>query len=336
MTARGANIALSNIIKNLKRTTLPTLPPRPGFDGEAEYLEQVEIWKRWISWEKEDPLVLKSEDANAYQDRIIYIYKQALMALRFWPEMWYDAAEYCFQIGRETQGEDFLTQGITANPESCLLAFKQAERRELATAENDAQRAKAAREPYDKLLDSLYSLHDKTKAREDQAITRLQQTPADDKAFSPSADNKDVGDGKEQSSSPREEARKRQIEAVKKGYEAELHDLQKLIASAWIGLMTAMRRIVGRGNPKDPNSPGGLRDTLSQARKRGRILSEVYVASAHLEWQCYKDATAMKIFDRGLRLFKHDEYFAIEYLKYLIATNDGTSKYIIMPANHEC
>ncbi|KAL9079522.1 MAG: hypothetical protein Q9157_001580 [Trypethelium eluteriae] len=325
VTARGANIALSNITKGLKRTTLPTLPPRPGFDGEAEYLEQVEIWKRWINWEKDDPLVLKEEDANAYKDRIVHVYKQALMALRFWPEMWYDAAEFCFQNGREPKGEEFLSQGIAANPESSLLAFWQAERCELAPAESDAQRARAVRVPYDKLLDTLYALHDKTKAREAQAVTRLKQASADDKAFSPPAkDNDDDDFSKAQSELiAREEARRLQIAAVQKGYEAELLDLQKLISSAWIGLMRASRRIIGKGDPKDSTGAGGLRATFLEARKRGRILSDVYVASAHLEWQCYNDATALKLFDRGIRLFKTDEYFALEYLKYLVATNDG-------------
>ena len=335
VSARTASIALSNITKNLKRTTLPTLPPRQNFDGEAEYMEQLQIWKRWISWEKEDPLVLKDEDVGAYRDRVVYVYRQALMALRFWPEMWYEAAEYCFQIGRETQGEEFLNQGIAANPESCLLAFKKGERCELAPAENDAERAKSTRQPYDRLLDALYSVHDKTKAREDQAVTRLQQAPADDKAFSPPANVKYEGgedDSDLSKSTAREEIRKRQIEAIKKGYEVELHDVQKLISSAWIALMTAMRRVVGRGDTRDPKS-SGLRIILTEARKRGRLLSDVYVASAHLEWQCYKDNTATKIFERGLKLFKHDEHFAIEYLKYLIAINDGTSKYNTISAN---
>ncbi|KAL9085958.1 MAG: hypothetical protein Q9165_007320 [Trypethelium subeluteriae] len=326
VTARGANIALSNITKGLKRTTLPTLPPRPGFDGEAEYLEQVEIWKRWINWEKDDPLVLKDEDVNAYKDRIVYVYKQALMALRFWPEMWYEAAEFCFQNGRDPKGEEFLSQGIAANPESSLLAFWQAERCELAPAESDAERARAVRVPYDKLLDTLYALHDKTKAREAQAITRLDQVSAtDDKAYSPPAkDHDDDEYSKAQSEvTAREEAHKLQIAAVKKGYEAELLDLQRLISSAWIGLMRASRRIIGKGDPRDSAVPGGLRSTFLEARKRGRVLSDVYVASAHLEWQCYNDPTARKLFDRGIRLFKTDEYFALEYLKYLTATNDG-------------
>ena len=328
ITARAANIALSNTIKGLKRTTVPTLPPRPGFDGEAEYLEQVEIWKRWISWEKDDPLVLKNEDADAYKERVVYVYKQALMALRFWPEMWHDAAEYCFQIGRDVEGEEFLSQGLAANPESCLLTFKLAERRELANFESAVERSKAVREPYDKLLDALYTLHDKTKSRGNQAVTRLQQASTDDKAFSPGRDKDEDGeyDKGQLGIKAREDARKLQIEAVQNGYEAEQLDLQKMISTAWIGLMRATRRVLGKGNPKDKNSPGGLREVFLEARKRGRITSDVYVASAHMEWQCYQDNTALRLFERGMKLFKEDEYFALEYLKFLLSSNDATSK----------
>ena len=45
-------------------------------------MKQVEIWKGWIQWEKDDNLVLKDEDIKAYRDRIIFVYKQALMALQ--------------------------------------------------------------------------------------------------------------------------------------------------------------------------------------------------------------------------------------------------------------
>ena len=326
--ARIANHALSNITERLKRTTLPVLPPRPGFDGESEYLEQVEIWKQWINKEKEDPLTLKKDDVNAYRDRVIYVYKQAVMALRFWPEMWYDAAEFCVQNAREDQGSEFLEKGVAANPESCLLAFKEAEQRELTTGQDDQRRGIFVRQSYDRLHDALYQLYDKTKSRQDQAIARLQQPLTDGKDVSNAAQNQDEDDrdGSDQAEvNAREEARKVQIEAVNNGYEAELLDLQKLISSAWIGLMRAMRRIIGKGHPKDETPPGGLRKIFLQSRTRGKVLSVVYVASAQMEWHCYEDDAAMKLFDRGLRLFKTDEYFAAEYLKFLINKNDSTN-----------
>ena len=50
------------------------------------------------------------------------------------------------------------------------------------------------------------------------------------------------------------------------------------------------------------------------------------MATALIEYHCYKDPAATKIFERGMKLFPEDELFAMEYLKHLIATNDVTSK----------
>ena len=112
MTAKQSYVALQNITQNLNRTTIPRLPPAIGFDGDVEHQEQVEIWKKWIQWEKEDPLVLKEEDVAQYKRRIIYVYKQATITMRYEPEFWYEAAEFCFANGMETEGNDFLEQGI--------------------------------------------------------------------------------------------------------------------------------------------------------------------------------------------------------------------------------
>src|SRR5690349_5806265 len=98
MTARSAiNVIENNLIKGVVRTTLPKLPPAPGFDGYEEYMGQVQLWKNWIQWEKSDPMEYASGERKLYDARVIYIYKHALMALRFWPELWYDAAEWCFE-----------------------------------------------------------------------------------------------------------------------------------------------------------------------------------------------------------------------------------------------
>ncbi|KAI9685408.1 MAG: mRNA 3'-end-processing protein rna14 [Bathelium mastoideum] len=318
MTARAAYVQLCQITKELERTTLPKLPPRPGFDGESEYMDQVEKWKQWINWEKGDPLAVKDEDPKTYQNRIFYVYKQALMALRFWPELWCEAAEFSFQSGKESQGDAFLKDGIDANPESCLLAFKQAERRELSTTGDNTKRAQAVRQSYDKLLDTLYGFFETVNKRSELAVTRLEQVPIDN--------NEEDGGIEWASQIAREEFRKAQIAAVKNGYEVEFHELQNLISSAWIGLMRAMRRILGKGNTHDPNCPGGLRNVFVESRTRGRITSAVYVASAHMEWQCYGDQTAARLFDRGMKLFKTDEYFVVEHLKFLlISRRDETN-----------
>ncbi|KAH0537258.1 mRNA 3'-end-processing protein rna14 [Glutinoglossum americanum] len=330
MSARGAFIELNNITQGLNRTTLPRLPPALGFEGDEEYLKQVEIWKRWVQWEKDDPLVLKEEDPVAYKARMLYVFKQAIMALRFWPEIWFDASEFCFQEGLEKEGNDFLTQGIEANPESCLLAFKHADRLEttLPVEEGDEglkRRGAAVREPYDKLLDASYELIAKIKARETQDIARIEDAPVIARQSTPNAGRGDDDDdeGNEADADAKRAAKEVQTRALKDGNAVRTQLLSKTISFTWIALMRAMRRVQGKG--KVHSEVGGSRQIFTDARRRGRLTSDVYVASALLEHHCYKDTAATKIFERGAKLFPDDANFALEYLKHLIAINDITN-----------
>lgn len=329
MTARSSFTELQTITRDLVRTTLPKLPPTPGFDGEAEYAKQVEIWNRWIEWEKSDPLVLKDEDVKAYHERILYVYQQCLMALRYWPAMWFEATEFCFQNGLDKEGTDFLIQGTSANPESCLLAFKYGDRLESTTTNEGGldgikSRAAAVRAPYDKLLDALYDLIAKAKAREAQEIARIEANFAESDQNPPAIKGEDDDDDDAYSGGRHNEAEKNaQIESLKTANAAQIQLLSKTISFAWIALMRASRRIGGKGSVGD--EPGS-RQIFADARKRGRLTSDVYVASALIEYHCYKDLAATKIFERGMKLFPEDESFALEFLRHLIASNDITSK----------
>lgn len=319
--------------RELSRTTLPRLPPALGFDGDVEYMKQVELWNRWINWEKDDNLVLKDEDVAAYRARVLYVYKQAIMALWFWPQTWFDAAEFCFENELETEGNDFLSQGIAANPESCLLAFKRADRIESTTSNEGGEvgikrRGDAVREPYMKVLDALYEILNQAKSREAQTISKIKENFAAQQQQAEVADPsyEDEDDQPEESKANRNEAAlKAQIEALQRGNLVQVNLLSRTISFAWIALMRAMRRTQGKGKPGDPI--GGSRQVFADARKRGRLTSDVYVASALIEYHCYKDAAATRIFEKGIRLFPNDEYFALEYLRHLISINDVTSKF---------
>jgi len=328
MTARSSNTALQNLTRDLNRSTLPILPPHLGFEGDVEYLRQVDLWKQWIAWEKEDPLVLKDEDEAAFKARILYVYKQAVITLRFWPEMWCDAADYCFTNYLETEGNEFLTNGAAANPESCLLAFKRADRIESTTVNEEGEealvkRGKAVREPYDKVLDALYELINKIKEREVRSIARINDAASQHAATTTQNVDGDDDENGDEVIDPQALV-KAQIEGLQKGNEAQTKILSRTISFIWISLMRAMRRIQGKGKVGEPI--GGSRQIFTDARGKGRLTSDVYVASALIEYHCYKDPAATKIFERGMKLFKDDEQFALEYLKHLIAINDTISK----------
>ena len=317
---------------DLQRTTLPKLPPAFGFDGDVEYMKQVDLWRQWIQWEEDDNLVLKDEDLKAYRDRVLFVYKQALMALQFWPEMWYDAAVFCFSCGMQKEALDFLNQGIASNPESCLLAFKLGDHIELTTSNDETSdpgskgRMQKVREPYDKVLDTLYDLIAKAKARELRDIQRIEASAMyvnGDQIMSgrPDDENEDFS---RNGSEDKKEAVEEHINSVKLLVGAQVTLLQKTLTFTWVALMRACRRIQGKGMQGE--RAGGFRTILTEARKRGRVTSDVYIQSALIEYHCYKDNTATKIFERGIKLFPDDEVFALEYIKHLIAINDVTSK----------
>lgn len=335
MSARSANTAIENQTHGLIRTTLPKLPPALGFEGDQEYLHQVELWKRWIQWEQEDPLVLKTDELDVYKQRVLYTYKQAVMALRFWPEMWIDAAEWCFANGMDKEGDTFLDDGIAANPESCLLAFKKADRLESNLSESDGgptEKGAIVRAPYDRLLDSLYDLIKRLKVREERDLAKLEESSAIDDSISAiiskAADDEDE-ESEASDKAAREEAKANQRKAIQDGYATQTKLLQKTLSFAWIALMRAMRRIQGKGSIKD----GGSRKILSDARARGKLTSDVYVANALIEHHVYKDPAGTKIFERGAKLFPEDENFILEYLKHLLSIGDTTSAFLFIYSN---
>ena len=345
---------MQNVTKDLKRTSLPHLPPLPGYQGDIEFLTQFELWKKWIEWEKEDPLVLKDEDPLAYKARVVYVYKQATMALRFWPVMWFEAAEFCFQNDMTSDGNDFLSEGVNANPESCLLAFRRADRIEVTTASEKGEdgakrRGEAVRAPYNRILDALYELISHVEKRQKQAIARVREYYAqqadsaslaekknravdegdEDDDEDGDDDDKDSGsgdaDGKlnSRTAANQEAMLNTQIEAIQQAEVTQIKLLRRTISFTWIALMRAMRRVQGKGKVGD--AIGGSRQIFTDARHRGRLTSDVYSASALIEYHCYKDPAATRIFEKGMKLFPEDETFALEYLKHLLAIQDVTS-----------
>lgn len=342
MTARSAIIVAENHVRAANRTALPRLPPAAGFDGAEEFTKQVQAWKNWIEWEKSDPLEVKDEDRDTYNKRVLYIYKNALAALRFWPEMWFDAAEWSFQNNMADEGNAFLKSGMEANPESCLLAFKRSHHLELRTDFEDGdagllEKGKIVREPLDTVISTLYDLINKVKKREERSIAMAKehfaaQQAAAEAARTASEKGSDVEDDEDEESSAATQRQKEkqaqfdaQLHGISTAATAEIFILKKTLTFAWIALMRAMRRVQGKGGAKGSTVPG-FRGVFGEARKKGKLLSDAYVASALIEHHCYQDAAAGKIFERGMKLFPDDENFALEYIKHLIKLNDATSK----------
>jgi cleavage stimulation factor subunit 3 len=207
------------------------------------------------------------------------------------------------------------------------------------------RKGEAVRAPFDSVLKELYDLTIKMKTREEQSIARTREAFAAQQAAEEAARanaNKDFDDedGEDvesaQRSKAREEALQTQIKNISAGYDVQIKTLKKTISYAWIALMRSMRRIQGKGAPNA--TPPGFRGIFAEARKKGKLLSDAYVASALIEHHCYQDPASTKIFDRGMKLFPDDEHFALEYIKHLVKLNDLTSGFFLLyllssPAN---
>jgi cleavage stimulation factor subunit 3 len=59
-------------------------------------LSKAQLWKRLIEYEKTNPQrVEKSE----LKERVAFTYNQCLLNLYYYPEIWYDAANWQLQMG---------------------------------------------------------------------------------------------------------------------------------------------------------------------------------------------------------------------------------------------
>lgn len=149
--ARQCQTVLENLMRGLDRSSVPKSGPRDEF--------QVRAWKKWIDWEKSNPLGTDNKaDTNK---RLLYCLKQAVMSLQFVPEIWFLAAEYCFDDPLlKTEALQFLKDGLALNPQSSLLAFRLAEYYE---READAEKMR-----------SIYDEHIASLGKERQALVEAQ------------------------------------------------------------------------------------------------------------------------------------------------------------------
>jgi cleavage stimulation factor subunit 3 len=338
MTAKSAKTQLDGRLVGLDRTSLPKLPPVYGCEGEDEFGFQVEKWQEWIRWEQADELVLKNEDDGAqYRKRVLFVLKQATMSLRFYPNIWYDAAVWCFEQGRDDmieEGEKFLDEGIAANPESVLLALKKADRVEGALPAGSSddiiiQNGTKLDAIYESSLAALYSLRDKYAEREKRVQAGVQEhfanmTPEEEQE-NQDDDNDDMDEDEKPKS--RKDQLEEQLKNIKMSFDVHRDLLKRTISAVWSAKMRAFRRIQGQGAPKQPKK--GFRGVFAEARPRGMLTSDVYVVSALLEHHCYRDPAATRIFERGLKLFPVDELFALEYIKHLVSINDLTNAKVV-------
>ncbi|CAH2235416.1 jg13274 [Pararge aegeria aegeria] len=87
MNARRVAKELETVTRGLNRN-MPATPPTV----DREEMKQVELWKKYIAWERSNPL--RSEDTALVARRVMFAIEQCLLCLAHHPDVWHQAAQF--------------------------------------------------------------------------------------------------------------------------------------------------------------------------------------------------------------------------------------------------
>ncbi|KAI8967565.1 hypothetical protein BDF20DRAFT_829300 [Mycotypha africana] len=270
-------------------------------------IAQLDAWKKYIDWEKKNPLQL--EDETAVMDRVAYAYQQAFFPLRFYPELWYDLANYYLEHNKPEKALSILKQSIEIMPTSLLLNLFYSELCESRKQLDDA------RETYEQLISSLDKEIEEIREKAQAEIAKLEKQAEEERASMNLSDDID-GELREQLRT-REKRIKKEQEARKKDSDEKIEVLARGGSLVWINYMRFARRTDGIKS---------ARALFSRARKATNCTYHVYVADALMEYHNSKDATiAGKVFSLGQKTYADNADFVCQYLDFLIQMNDDNN-----------
>lgn len=112
MTARSALRELKTMRDPIEKACAGNIACPPAW-SESE-CRVFALWKRVISWERSNPLAIDNTDTLIA--RVMFVYNEALLHLRYYPEMWLDASEYLNSMGKTDEAVEFLKSGIECMP----------------------------------------------------------------------------------------------------------------------------------------------------------------------------------------------------------------------------
>ena len=129
------------ISENLPQYNL-AVPPGEGIDDIEQ--ELVKTWKKIIQYEKKNPQQRLSP--IQLREQVEYTYKQAILDLLHFPEIWYDYAKYFSDDSMHDEAIKVYESAISYLPDNILLHFAYADYLEHLDRPKDAEKV------YQKLL----------------------------------------------------------------------------------------------------------------------------------------------------------------------------------------
>lgn len=318
MEARSWNTEWRNLTEGLLRRE--TIPARPGDEYSKILKKQIELWHRWIDFEKKNKLNLNEENLN---ERIEYVYKQALFALPFVPEMWFRYTDFLLQVNEDanlSKCVQLLIDGLKMNPRSFLLSFQLSE---LYEKDNSSEKAIGVygellailMNDFELLHQNIDSIASSVKPRENPASNLEKGDPVVSKD-SDIADNKeddDINDNVYQLS----ESDGQKLVDLK----VKQQDLSDSITLVYIKHMNTSKRL---------NGIKEARKVFKRARDSFRAIGpEIYVENALMEYHSENQTIASRVFDLGMNKFKNDGAFLLAYLDFLVMINKAESMKVV-------
>jgi cleavage stimulation factor subunit 3 len=260
MTARTAMKDLSTLLEPIEKISSNWIAKPPSFTKPQVQL--LNYWKRYIAWERSNPLHI--EEKSLFVARVLYAYKSALLMLRYFPEIWFDAATFLIQNDRSEEAIQMLQSGISANPTSLLISFTLAEY--LESKKVDFAQVTAV---FDQLIERLEKEHEEANARFDKErealISHLKDT-----LMLQDIDNEDEGERRERERELQKEHEKEVELRVETQRKKKISQIKESITLVWIVYMRLTRR---------SQSIRAARLVFSKARKSNLVTSHVFTAS---------------------------------------------------------
>ncbi|KAJ3390913.1 mRNA 3'-end-processing protein rna14 [Entophlyctis sp. JEL0112] len=340
MTARTAFRELKMIMAPIDAAQ-PTWLPSPTQWTETDFdlvrcNVELRAWKKLIAWEKSNPLRL--DDAPMVASRVMFAYKSSLLMMRYFPELWHDAARYLIDIGKTDEAITVLHQAVEVLPKSLLLSFALAELEE--SQKKDFAGIAAI---FDSLIANLEAWVIQINAKYDKEretlLTLLRGT-----SEASSAEMADWDGERRELEREKEKERNAEVDMkVEQARKKKLIQAKEAWSLAWIVYMRAGRRAQVRIGLVRPNVILTLTRRMSHMRgncsnKRvnptcALIMSTLHQnnSSALMEYHTSKDVgIACKIFELGLKAVSENETadvseFVTQYLDFLIQMNDDNN-----------
>uniref|UniRef100_A0A224YTP4 Cleavage stimulation factor subunit 3 n=1 Tax=Rhipicephalus zambeziensis TaxID=60191 RepID=A0A224YTP4_9ACAR len=114
MNARRVAKEYEAVTRGLNKNS-PSVPPQ----GTPEEAKQVELWKKYISWEKSNPL--RTDDHALITKRVMFAYEQCLLCLGHHPDVWYEAALFLEQSSKLLTDKGDLNAGKLFSDEAAAI-----------------------------------------------------------------------------------------------------------------------------------------------------------------------------------------------------------------------